>query len=183
MDRSAALELLHEYTQSGALRAHALGVEAAMRAMARASGEDEDRWGLAGLLHDFDYEMHPTPEEHPLQGAPILRERGVPEAVIQAILGHGNHTGVPRDTPMARALFGVDELVGFITAVALVRPSRKVRDVTAASVRKKMKDKAFARSVSRADILQGAEELGVELDRHVELVVDAMAGVADQLGL
>ena len=183
MDRAAALALLHEYTKSEALRAHALGVEAAMRALARRLDGDEELWGLTGLLHDFDYEMHPTLEEHPVKGAPILRERGVPEEVVRAILGHGNHTGVPRDTPMARALFSVDELVGFVTAVALVRPSKKVCDVTPKSVKKKMKDKAFARSVNREDIRQGVEELGSDLDAHIQLVVDAMAGVADRIGL
>jgi len=183
MDRQAALEMLHEYTKSEALRAHALGVEAAMRALARKHHEDEELWGVTGLLHDFDYEIHSTMDKHPMEGAPILRERGYPEEVVTAILGHGNHTGVPRESLMARALFSVDELVGFVTAVALVRPSKKVCDVKPKSVKKKLKDKAFARSVNRDDIRQGMEELGADPDEHVQLVVDAMSGVADQIGL
>lgn len=183
MDRQAALELLHEYTGSDALRAHALGVEAAMRSMARFFDEEEDLWGIAGLLHDFDYEIHPTLEEHPVKGVPILREHGCPEEVISAILGHGNHTGVARESRLARSLFAVDELVGLITAVALVRPSKSVRDVKAKSVKKKLKDKAFARSVSREDIAQGVEELGVDLTEHITRVVEAMSGIADEIGL
>jgi putative nucleotidyltransferase with HDIG domain len=183
MDRQAAIELLHHYTRSEALRAHALSVEAAMRALARHHNEDETLWGLTGLLHDFDYEIHPTLEAHPVQGAPILREHGYPEAMITAILGHGNHTGVARETLLARALFSVDELAGFITAVALVRPSRRVADVTPKSVKKKFKDKAFARAVNREDIRQGIEELGVDMDEHIQRVVDAMASIANQIGL
>jgi len=183
MDRHTALDLLHEYTRSEALRAHALGVEAAMRSMCRKYGGDEEIWAITGLLHDFDYEIHPTMEKHPTEGAPILRERGCPEEVVQAILGHGNHTGVARESQLARCLFAVDELVGFITAVALVRPSKSVRDVTVKSVKKKLKDRAFARSVSREDIGQGVEELGVPLEEHIQLVVDAMVGVSDDIGL
>ena len=181
--RDEALSLLHEYTESPALRAHARSVEAAMRAYARHYGEDEERWGVAGLLHDFDYERHPTLEEHPFRGAEILRQRGYDEALIEAVLGHAPHTGHPRTTRMARALYAVDELCGFITAVALVRPSRRVAEVEVQSVKKKMKAPAFARSVSREDIVKGAEELGVDLDDHIRRCVAAMAEVAAEIGL
>ena len=158
--RDSALELMHEYTASDSLRKHMLAVEAAMRAYARKYGEDEERWGLAGLMHDFDYERYPNAErsptgEHPSEGVRLLRARGYPEDVLQAILGHAGYTGVARETLMARALFAVDELTGLITATALVKPSRSVNDVDAKSVRKKMKDKAFARGVSREDVLLG----------------------------
>ena len=186
--REEALRLQHEYTQSDSLRKHMLAVEAAMRAYASRFGEDPDRWGLAGLIHDFDYERFPNAEHsategHPAHGVRILRERGWPEDILQAILGHATYSGVARETPMARALFAVDELTGLVTATALVRPSRSIHEVDARSVRKKMKDKAFAKGVSRDDVLTGAQELGVELDEHIQFVVDAMRASADALGL
>ncbi len=181
MDRQAAWELLCEFTKGQGLRKHGLAVEAVMRHFARRHGEDEETWGIVGLLHDFDYEQYP--DQHPSQGALVLRERGYPEEVVRAILGHANHTGVPRDTLMARVLYAVDELAGFITAVALVRPNRSVHEVEPPSVRKKMKDKAFARSVNRDDIIQGAQELGVELDQHIAEVISALRDAAGELGL
>ncbi len=186
--RTDALAIVHEYTASESLRKHMLAVEAAMRAYAARYGEDPDRWGLAGLLHDFDYERwpnaaHSPTEEHPAHGVRLLRERGYPEDVLQAILGHATYCGVPRETMMAKTLFAVDELTGLITATALVRPSRSVHEVDAKSVRKKMKDKAFARGVSREDVLLGAQELGVELDAHIDFVIAAMRAVAPALGL
>ncbi len=186
--REAALALVHEYTASASLRAHMLSVEAAMRAYAMNFGEDPERWGLAGLLHDFDYERFPNnahspTEEHPSEGVRLLRARGYPEDVLQAILGHATYCAVPRTTKMAQALFAVDELTGLITASALVRPSRSVLDLDGRSVRKKMKDKAFARGVSREDVVQGATELGVELDEHIQFVIEAMRAVAESLGL
>jgi putative nucleotidyltransferase with HDIG domain len=186
--RTDALALVHEFTASDSLRKHMLAVEAAMRAYAARFGEDSDRWGLTGLVHDFDYERFPNAAhsptaEHPAEGVRILRARGYPEDVLQAILGHATYTGVARDTPMAKTLFAVDELTGLITATALVRPSRSVLEVDARSVRKKMKDKAFARGVSREDVVAGAAELGVDLDQHIQQVVDAMREVAPALGL
>ena len=183
MNRAEAWDLLCEHTKSDSLRKHALAVEAAMRYFARQRGEDEEKWGIVGLLHDFDYEQHPTLDEHPFVGAAILRERGWPEEVARAVLSHGDHTGVSRESAMEKTLFAVDELTGLITAVALVRPSKSIFDVEASSVRKKMKDKAFARSVSRDDIVQGAEELGVDLNVHIGEVIKAMQSVADELGL
>jgi putative nucleotidyltransferase with HDIG domain len=181
--RAQAWALLTEYTQNESLIKHALAVEAAMRAYARKLGEDEEQWGAVGLLHDFDYERHPTLEEHPRRGAEILQQKGYPEEMIRAVLSHATHTGVPRDTAMAKALYAVDELTGFVTAVTLVRPSKRVADVTPQSVKKKMKDKAFARAVSRDEIREGAELLGVEFDEHVQTVIDAMTGAAAALGL
>ncbi len=186
--RSDALALLHEYTASESLRAHMLSVEAAMRAYARRFGEDPERWGLTGLLHDFDYERfpnnaHSATEEHPAEGVRILRARGYPEDMLQAILGHATYCAVSRETKMAQTLFAVDELTGLITASALVRPSRSVLDLDGRSVKKKMKDKGFARGVSREDVVQGAAELGVELDEHIQFVIDAMRPVADFIGL
>jgi putative nucleotidyltransferase with HDIG domain len=186
--RDDALALVHEYTASESLRKHMLSVEAAMRAYAERSGEDAERWGLAGLIHDFDYERfpndaHSAAEEHPAEGVRILRARGWPEDILEAILGHAQYSGVPRVTPMAKTLFAVDELSGLITATALVRPSRSVHEVEARSVRKKMKDKAFARGVSRDDVIQGAEALGVDLDDHIAFVIGAMQRSADALGL
>ena len=187
-DRATALALMQEYTASESLRKHMLSVEAAMRAYAVSLGEDPERWGLAGLLHDFDYERYPNDahsptEEHPSHGVGVLRERGYPEDVLQAIMGHAGYTGVPRETAMAKTLFAVDELTGLITATALVKPSRSVHDVDARSVRKKMKDKAFARGVSREDVIRGAEELGVDLDEHIAFVIAAMRSCAADLGL
>ena len=186
--RADALALMHEYTQSDSLRKHMLAVEAAMRAYATKFGEDPERWGLAGLIHDFDYERYPNAEHSPTEGHPahgvrVLRERGWPEDILDAIMGHGTYTGVPRQTRMAKALFAVDELTGLVTATALVRPSRSVNEVDAKSVKKKMKDKGFARGVNRDDVLLGAQELGVELDEHIQFVVDAMRAAADSLGL
>lgn len=165
-----------------------LAVECAMRAYATKFGEDPERWGLAGLIHDFDYEKFPNAEHsatdgHPAHGVRVLREKGWPEDILQAILGHGTYTGVPRETRMAKTLFAVDELTGLITATALVRPSRSVHEVDARSVRKKMKDKGFARGVNRDDVVTGAQDLGVELDEHIQFVVDAMRASADALGL
>jgi putative nucleotidyltransferase with HDIG domain len=186
--RDDALALVHEYTASESLRAHMLSVEAAMRAYAERFGEDPERWGLTGLLHDFDYERfpnnaHSATEEHPAEGVRVLRARGYPEDVLQAILGHATYCGVARETKMAKTLFAVDELTGLITASALVRPSRSVLDLDGRSVRKKMKDKGFARGVSRDDVTQGAAELGVDLDEHIQFVIEAMRPVADSLGL
>jgi putative nucleotidyltransferase with HDIG domain len=186
--RQDALALQHEYTASDSLRKHMLAVEAAMRAYAGHFGEDPDRWGLAGLIHDFDYERFPNAEHSPTQGHPaegvrILRERGWPEDILEAVLGHATYSGVPRVSRMARALFAVDELTGLVTATALVRPSRSLHEVDARSVRKKMKDKAFARGVNREDVMLGAQELGVDLDTHIQFVIDAMRASADALGL
>jgi len=182
MDRQSAWELLTEHTKSESLRKHALAVEACMRAYARKFGEDEERWAVVGLIHDFDYEMYPDAPDHPLKGSEILAQRGYPEEVRRTILSHADYTGVPRETPMARALFACDELAGFITACALVRPDR-IRSLEAKSVRKRMKDKAFARSVSREDITQGAAELGVILDEHIAFCIAAMRMIAGDLGL
>ena len=186
--RDQALALLREYTQSESLRKHMLAVEAAMRAYAIRFGEDPDRWGLAGLIHDFDYERYPNAEHsstegHPAHGVSVLRQRGWPEDILQAILGHATYTGVARESRMAKTLFAVDELTGLVTATALVRPSRSLVEVDARSVRKKMKDKAFARGVNRDDVLLGAQELGVDLDDHIQFVVDAMRASAESLGL
>jgi putative nucleotidyltransferase with HDIG domain len=186
--RADALALMREYTASESLQRHMLAVEAAMRAYAERLGGDPERWGLAGLMHDFDYERYPNAahsatEEHPAEGVRVLRARGYPEDVLEAILGHANYSGVPRVTPMAKALFAVDELTGLITATALVKPSRSVRDVDAKGVRKRMKDKAFARGVNREDVVRGAEELGVDLDEHIAFVIGAMQARAEELGL
>ena len=182
MDRQGAWELLCAYTQNENLRKHALAVEACVRAYARKFGEDEEKWGVVGLIHDFDYEMYPNAPDHPLKGSEILKEKGVSEEIRRAILGHADYTGVPRDTLLARTLFACDELAGFITACALVRPDR-IRSLEAKSVRKRMKDKAFARSVSRDDIIHGAEELGIPLDEHITFCIAAMRNIADQIGL
>ncbi len=188
LTRADALELVHDYTASEALRRHMYAVELAMRAMAGRAGEDPDRWGLVGLLHDFDYERFPNPahsptEEHPSEGVRILRERGLDEASCQAILGHAAYTGVSRTTPMAQALFAVDELAGFLVACALVRPSRSLADLEPRSVLKKLKDKAFARGVSREDVYLGAEELGMPLDELVAFLLDALRPHERVLGL
>jgi putative nucleotidyltransferase with HDIG domain len=186
--RDDALAIVEEFTASESLRKHMLSVETAMRAYAEHFGEDVERWGLTGLVHDFDYERFPNAahsptEEHPAHGVRILRDRGFPEDILQAILGHATYSGVARETRMAKALFAVDELTGLITATALVRPSRSVHEVEARSVRKKMKDKAFARGVSREDVIQGAQELGVDLDEHIGFVIGAMQRNAESLGL
>ncbi|MEI6814423.1 MAG: HD domain-containing protein [bacterium] len=186
--RSDALALMESWTPSDSLRKHMLSVEGAMRAYAAHFGEDIERWGLAGLMHDFDYERYPNDAhaadaEHPSEGVRVLRGLGYPEDVLQAILGHAHYTGVARETRMAKALFAVDELCGMVTACALVRPSRSVNDLEVSSVKKKMKDKAFARGVNREDVTQGAAELGVELDAHITFVIAAMRERAAVLGL
>jgi putative nucleotidyltransferase with HDIG domain len=178
-DRAQAWALLTEFTDNPALIKHALAVEAAMRAYARLFGEDEEAWGVVGLVHDFDYQQNPTEDTHLHVGTRLLRERGWPEERIRAIASHADYMGVPRDTPMARTLFAVDELAGFLTACALVRPDRSIAQVNPSSVRKKLKDKAFARGVNRDDVRGGAEALGVDLDEHIAFVRDAMATIAD----
>ena len=182
-DRQAAWSLLTEFTASENLCKHALAVEACMRAYARKFGEDEDTWGVTGLVHDFDYEKHPTLEEHPFVGNRILEQRGWPEVIRRAILSHAQYSGVPRVSNMEKALFACDELAGLITATALVKPGKSLAEVDARSVRKKMKDKAFARSVSREDIIQGAQELGIDLDEHIAFCIEAMTAIAGELGL
>jgi putative nucleotidyltransferase with HDIG domain len=181
--KEEAWSLLTEFTQSESLRKHALAVEACMRAYARKFGQDEELWGVVALLHDFDYEKYPSLEDHPYKGNEILKERGWPEEIRRAIMSHAEYTGVTRETPMERALFACDELAGFITAVALVKPGKSLAEVDAKSVRKKMKDKAFARSVNRNDIVTGAAELGVDLEGHIAFCIDAMKEIGDKLGL
>ncbi len=181
--RAAAWELLTTYTKSDSLLKHALAVEAAMRAYARKFGADEEAWAVTALLHDMDYEQHPTAPEHPLTAVGILREQGYPEEIVEAIMGHANYLNVPRRTLMAKALYAVDELTGFVSAVALVRPSKKVAEVQVSSVKKKMKDKAFARTCNREEMQEGAAELGIPFEEHVQTVIDAMAQAADSLGL
>jgi len=188
MNRADALALMEQHTQSPALRQHMLAVEAAMRAYATKHGEDAEAWGLVGLLHDYDYERFPNTEHsategHPSWGVRQLHERGLPEPLCRAILGHATYTGVPRDTLLAKALFAVDELCGFLVACALVRPSRSLADLEVASVKKKLKDKAFARGVNRDEVRQGAEELGVPLDDHIAFVIAALRPVERSLGL
>jgi putative nucleotidyltransferase with HDIG domain len=182
MDRQTAWDLLCEYTKNENLRKHALAVEACLGAYARKFGEDEAKWRAVGLIHDFDYEVYPNAPDHPVKGSEILKEKGVAEDVRRAILGHADYTGVPRDTLLAKALFACDEVAGFITACSLVRPDR-IASLEAKSVRKRMKDKAFARSVNRQDIIKGAEELGVPLDEHITFCITAMREIADHLGL
>ena len=177
-----ALTLFHEWTESDSLRRHAYAVEAAMERYAAEFGEDVELWRMTGLLHDMDYEKHPTPEEHPFIGVAELRERGYPDEMLQAILGHATYSGTPRETLLAKTLFAVDELAGFVTAVAYVRPT-KLEGMKVKSVKKKLKDRAFAAAVSRKDIEQGASELGVDLDRHIEQVIAGMQARADRLGL
>ena len=182
-NRNDALRVLYEYTHGDSLRRHGLAVEAAMRAYARVFDADEEEWGIVGLLHDFDYEQHPDETAHPYVGNAILAERGYPEHIRKAILSHAAYTGVARETLMEKSLFAVDELCGFLMAVAYVRPERKMAGVEVKSVRKKMKDKAFARAVNRDDIVQGADGLGVALDEHIARVISALVAVADQLGV
>jgi putative nucleotidyltransferase with HDIG domain len=181
--REAAWALLCEYTQSDSLRKHALGVEAVMRAYARHYGGDADRWGMVGLLHDFDYERYPSMADHPLKGSEILKELGYPDDIRYAILCHAPFLGYERKSLMDKAILAVDELVGFITAVALVQPSKRVADVQVSSVKKKLKDKAFARSVNREDIYLGIADLGITLDEHIPFTLQALTAVAEQLGL
>jgi putative nucleotidyltransferase with HDIG domain len=186
--RGDTLALMQEYTASESLRKHMLAVEGAMRAYAQKFGEDEERWGTVGLIHDFDYERFPNnahspTEEHPSEGVRLLRSKGYPEDILQAILGHAQYTNTPRESKMAKTLFAVDELTGLITATALVRPTKSVHEVDARSVRKKMKDKAFARGVSREDVVNGASELGVDLDEHIAFVIGSMQARSADLGL
>ena len=183
MDRDQAWSLLCEYTQSESLRKHMLAVEACMRAYARKFGEDENKWGITGLLHDFDYEKYPTPAEHPFVGNKILEERGYPEEMRRAILSHADYSGVKRESRMEKTLYACDEIAGFITASALVKPNKSLAECEAKSVRKKMKDKAFARSVNRDDIINGAADLGVDLEEHIAFCIEAMKRIAGELGL
>ena len=188
MNRAEALALMQEHTQSPSLRQHMLAVEAAMRAYAAKYGEDPEAWGLVGLLHDFDYEKFPNQEHspsdgHPAWGVDLLRSKGVAEPLLRAVLGHATYSGVPRDTQMAKTLFAVDELCGFLVACALVRPSKSFADLEVSSVKKKLKDKAFARGVNRAEVRQGAEELGVPLDEHIAFSIQALRPVEPSLGL
>jgi predicted hydrolase (HD superfamily) len=194
IDREAAWGLLTEFTQSESLRKHALAVEACMRACSRkyAAGDlglpepglsEEELWGIVGLIHDFDYEKYPSPEDHPYKGNEILKQRGWPEVIARAIMSHAEYTSVTRDTQMEKALFACDELAGFITAVALIKPGKSLAEVDAKSVRKRMKDKAFARKVNREDIVNGAADLGVDLDEHIAFCIEALQGIAGKLGL
>jgi len=183
MNRSEAWCLLTEFTQSESLRKHALAVEACMRAYARKFGEDEERWGVVGLIHDFDYEKYPNLDDHPYKGNQILTQRGVAEDIRRAIMSHADYTGVTRDSNLEKALFACDELAGFITATALIKPNKSLAEVDAKSVRKRMKDKAFARAVSRDDIINGATGLGVDLDEHITVCIEAMREIAGELGL
>jgi putative nucleotidyltransferase with HDIG domain len=183
MDRSEALNIVHEYVKNENLIRHMLAVEAAMRFYAKMYQEDEETWGITGILHDFDWEIHPTLEEHPLAGAPILREHGVPEEIVQAIMSHADHTEVPRVTRMEKALYACDEITGLITAVALVRPSRSLSDLEASSVKKKWKDRAFAAGANREEIAKAAQEFDIDLWEHVANVILAMRTIAPELGL
>ena len=182
MNYNDALELMHEYTKSEALRKHMYAVEAAMRAYAQKFGEDEEKWAIVGLLHDFDYEMYPNAPDHPMKGSEILQEKGYSEEIRRAILGHATYSGVPRDTKMAQVLFACDELCGFITACAVIRPN-KIADLEVSSVKKKLKAKGFAKNVNRDDITVGITELAIPLDEHVQFVINAMRGSAARLGL
>jgi putative nucleotidyltransferase with HDIG domain len=183
MDRQEALSLVREFVQNENLIRHMLAVEAAMRFYARKLGQDEETWGLTGLLHDFDWEIHPTAEQHPSAGAPLLRERRIPEEIVVAILSHGSNSAIDRSTSMEKALMACDEITGLITAVALVRPSHSLSDLTASSVKKKWKDKAFAAGANRDEIAKAAEEFGVDLWEHVDNVIQAMRQIAPELGL
>jgi putative nucleotidyltransferase with HDIG domain len=180
--RDDAWNLLCEYTKGESLRKHALAVEAVMKAYARRLGEEEEKWGLVGMLHDFDYEMYPNPPDHPMKGSEVLRDRGYSEEIRRAILGHANYTGVARDTLLARALYACDELTGFVVACALVRPNG-IWDLESKSVKKKLKDKAFARTVNRDEVYEGAEELSVELGEHIDFIIASLREVADAVGL
>ena len=183
MNRESAWQLLTEYTPSESLRKHAMAVEACMRAYAKKFGEDEDKWALTGVLHDFDYERWPSAEDHPFRGNEILTKLGYPEDIRRAILSHADYSGVKRETPMEKTLYACDELAGLITAAALVKPNKSLAEVDAPSIRRKMKDKAFARSVNRQDIINGAADLGVDLDQHITFCIEAMRAIAPELGL
>jgi putative nucleotidyltransferase with HDIG domain len=178
-----ALEIMHEFVKNENLRKHMYAVSEAMRQYARKHNEDEEKWAVVGLLHDFDWEIHPNADEHPVKGSEILKERGYPEEILRAILSHADYTGVSRESLMEKTLFAVDELTGFLTACALVQPSKKLEDVKVESVKKKFKKKEFARQVNREDMIRGAEELGVDLDEHIQFVINAMLGIKDKLGL
>lgn len=181
--REDAINLLHEYTKTDSLRRHALGVEQAMRKMAEKYHGDPDEWGITGLMHDFDYEMYPTMDEHPYKGNEILKSKGYPDSITQAIMGHATYTGIERETDMAKSLFAVDELTGFIFAVTYVRPSKSIFEVKPRSVKKKLKQKSFAASVIREDIFQSVEELNLDLTEHIQFVIDALSEKAEELGL
>jgi putative nucleotidyltransferase with HDIG domain len=181
--RDLAWGILTEFTRSDSLRKHALAVEAAMRAYAGDHGAPEEAWGIAGMLHDFDYEVHPAGPQHPLKGAEILRARGVQDEIVYAILAHADYSGCPRVSLLDRALYACDELSGFVTACALVRPGKAIAGLEASSVKKKLRDKAFARTVNRHDVYRGAEELGVDLDEHIAFVIQALVAVAPRIGL
>ncbi|HET8943359.1 MAG TPA: HDIG domain-containing protein [Dehalococcoidia bacterium] len=183
MNRAEAWDILCEHTKTEPLRKHALAVEAAMKAYARKLGGDEEKWGIVGLLHDFDFEMYPTAPDHPLKGAEILRQRGAPDDIIHAVLCHAPYTGAQPTGDMDRAIYAVDELTGFVIAVALVRPSKSIDEVDVAAVRKKMKDKGFARAVNREDITVGAERMGLDLDEHIAFVIESLKPVAKELGI
>ena len=183
MNRETANMVVEEHAKSDSLRKHLLAVETCMRAYARKAGEDEELWGIAGLVHDFDWEVCPTPESHPTFGAEILKSRGFSDEIVRAVLSHGNHTGITRDSLMEKTLFACDELSGFVTAVALVRPTKSLSDTKVSSVKRKFKDKRFAASVSREDMVQGAQELGIELDEHIAFIIEALKPVASKLGL
>jgi predicted hydrolase (HD superfamily) len=183
MTREQAWEILCEFTKSESLRKHALAVETCVTAYARKFGEDEHTWAITSLLHDFDWEVHPEAPDHPMKGEAILAERGISEEIRRAILSHANYSGVPRESKLEKTLFACDELAGFITAISYVKPKRSVFEVDAASVKKKIKDKGFARSVSRDDIVSGARELGIELDEHIAFCIESMQARADDLGL
>jgi putative nucleotidyltransferase with HDIG domain len=183
MTREEAWQILCEFTKSDSLRKHGLAVEACLAAYARKLGDDEEKWRVTALLHDFDWEIHPVLPDHPLKGEPILAARGVSDEIRRAVLSHASYSGVPRETPLEKTLFACDELAGFLTAVALVKPSRSLAEVEVKSVRKKMKDKAFARSVSREDIIEGAQGLAIDLDQHIDFCIQAMRQSAAELGL
>ena len=183
IDRDRAWSVLTEFTKSDSLRKHALAVEASMRAYAARYGEDRERWGMAGMLHDFDYEMHPAAPQHPMKGAEILLSRGAPDSVVYAVLAHADYSGYPRVSRLDRALYACDELSGFVTACALVRPGKAIAGLETGSVRKKLKDKAFARTVNREDVYRGAVELGVDLDEHIGFVIGALTAAAPRIGL
>lgn len=183
MDRDQTINFLNQHVKTDRLMKHLFTVEASMRGYARKYNQDEDRWGIAGLLHDFDWEICPTPEDHPVFGSNILKETGYPEDIIRAVLTHGEHTGIARETLMEHTLFAVDELSGFIRAVALVRPSKSLSEVTPRSVRKKMRDKAFAKDVNRLDITKGAEELNCDLDDHIQFIIESIKPIAERIDL
>jgi len=183
MDRAAAWEIVCEFVKSDSLRRHALAVETCVTAYARKSGEDEQKWAITALLHDFDWEIHPAAPDHPMKGEPMLAERGVDEEIRRAILSHADYSGIPRISPLEKTLYACDELAGFLTACSYVKPGRSIQEVDVKSVRKKLKDKAFARNVNRDDIVRGAAELGVDLDEHIDFCIRAMQAHAAELGL